>query len=252
MKKGLSLFLVASAVVFTQCKNETYQTQTATETTSAQKEYKYETAPNDPLNARVYTLDNGLKVYLTDYEDAPRVQTFIAVKAGSKNDPSDATGLAHYLEHMVFKGTSKLGTQDWEKEKAELDKIEALYEKHRNTTDPAMRKKIYHQIDSISGVAATYAVANEYDKILGAIGAKGTNAYTSVEQTVYTNDIPSNQLERWVALEAHRFGELVPRLFHTELEAVYEEKNRTLDNDGWKVMETLNAAMFPTHQYGTQ
>ncbi|PVY38090.1 M16 family metallopeptidase [Pontibacter virosus] len=255
MKKGLSLLLVASALTLTQCKNETYQTQSASETaetTSAQKEYKYETVPNDPLNARVYTLDNGLKVYLTDYEDAPRVQTFIAVRAGSKNDPADATGLAHYLEHMVFKGTSQLGTQDWAKEKAELDKIEALYEKHRNTTDPAQRKKIYHQIDSISGVAATYAVANEYDKILGAIGAKGTNAYTSVEQTVYTNDIPSNQLERWVALEAHRFGELVPRLFHTELEAVYEEKNRTLDNDGWKVMETLNAAMFPTHQYGTQ
>lgn len=249
------MLLVASALTLTQCKNETYQTSSATENavaTTAQKEYKYETVPNDPLNARVYTLDNGLKVYLTDYEDAPRVQTFIAVRAGSKNDPADATGLAHYLEHMVFKGTSQLGTQDWAKEKAELDKIEALYEKHRQTTDPAQRKKIYHQIDSISGVAATYAVANEYDKILGAIGAKGTNAYTSVEQTVYTNDVPSNQLERWVALEAHRFGELVPRLFHTELEAVYEEKNRTLDNDGWKVMETLNAAMFPTHQYGTQ
>ncbi|GGG23125.1 peptidase M16 [Pontibacter amylolyticus] len=247
--------MVASALTLTQCKNETYQTSSATENavaTTAQKEYKYETVPNDPLNARVYTLDNGLKVYLTDYEDAPRVQTFIAVRAGSKNDPADATGLAHYLEHMVFKGTSQLGTQDWVKEKAELDKIEALYEQHRKTTDPAQRKKIYHQIDSISGVAATYAVANEYDKILGAIGAKGTNAYTSVEQTVYTNDVPSNQLERWVALEAHRFGELVPRLFHTELEAVYEEKNRTLDNDGWKVMETLNAAMFPTHQYGTQ
>jgi predicted Zn-dependent peptidase len=255
MKKGLSLFLVAFAFTFTQCKNETYQSQSTTDTTAAapaQKEYKYETAPNDPLNARVYTLDNGLKVYLTDYEDAPRIQTFIAVRAGSKNDPADATGLAHYLEHMVFKGTSQLGTQNWEKEKAELDKIEELYEQHRKTTDPALRRKIYHQIDSISGVAATYAVANEYDKILGAIGAKGTNAYTSVEQTVYTNDIPSNQLERWVALEAHRFGELVPRLFHTELEAVYEEKNRTLDNDGWKVMEALNAAMFPTHQYGTQ
>ncbi|MCP2043331.1 pitrilysin family protein [Pontibacter sp. HSC-36F09] len=255
MKKGLSLLLVAAAFTLTQCKNETYQTSSATENavaSTAQKEYKYETVPNDPLNARVYTLENGLKVYLTDYEDAPRVQTFIAVRAGSKNDPADATGLAHYLEHMVFKGTSQLGTQDWAKEKAELDKIEALYEKHRNTTDAAQRKKIYHQIDSISGVAASYAVANEYDKILGAIGAKGTNAYTSVEQTVYTNDVPSNQLDRWAALEAHRFGELVPRLFHTELEAVYEEKNRTLDNDGWKVMETLNAAMFPTHQYGTQ
>ncbi|MCC9167837.1 M16 family metallopeptidase [Pontibacter harenae] len=251
-RRTSSLLLLALGLSFTQCKNETYQSQATTQATATEKEYKYETVPNDPLNARIYTLDNGLKVYLTDYEDAPRVQTYIAVRAGSKNDPADATGLAHYLEHMVFKGTTELGTQNWEKEKVELDKIEALYEKHRSTTDPAARKQIYHQIDSISGVAATYAIANEYDKILGGIGAKGTNAYTSVEQTVYTNDIPSNQLERWVELEADRFSEMVPRLFHTELEAVYEEKNRSLDNDGWKVMETLNAALFPTHQYGTQ
>ncbi|MDX5435561.1 MAG: insulinase family protein, partial [Pontibacter sp.] len=85
-----------------------------------------------------------------------------------------------------------------------------------------------------------------------AIGAKGTNAYTWVDQTVYTNDIPSNQLERWIELEADRFGDMVPRIFHTELEAVYEEKNRTLDSDGRKVAEVINTALFPTHQYGTQ
>ncbi|RAU82150.1 M16 family metallopeptidase [Pontibacter arcticus] len=254
-QKGTSLLLLALGLSFTQCKNETYQTQSATDgaaVTATQKEYTYETAPNDPLNARIYTLSNGLKVYLTDYEDAPRVQTFIAVRAGAKNDPADATGLAHYLEHMVFKGTSELGTQNWGKEKVELDKIEALYEKYRATKDETARKKIYAQIDSVSGVAATYAVANEYDKILGAIGAKGTNAYTWVDQTVYVNDIPSNQLERWLELEADRFADMVPRIFHTELEAVYEEKNRTLDNDGWKVQEAISAALFPTHQYGSQ
>lgn len=258
INKGTSLLLLALGLVFTQCKQETYQTQSATDTTAAatmapaQKEYKYETAPGDPLNARVYTLDNGLKVYLTDYEEAPRIQTYVAVRAGSKNDPADATGLAHYLEHLLFKGTTKLGTADWEKEKVEIDKIEALYEKYRKTTDEAQRKQIYHQIDSVSGVAATYAVANEYDKLTTSIGAKGTNAYTWVDQTVYVNDIPSNQLERWVAEEADRFQEMVPRLFHTELEAVYEEKNRSLDSDGRKVNEVINTALFPTHQYGTQ
>ncbi|MBC5993712.1 insulinase family protein [Pontibacter sp. SD6] len=258
MKKGVSLFLIALAFTFTQCKNETYQTQSTAQTTApaatatAEKEYKYETVPNDPLNARIYTLDNGLKVYLSDYEEAPRIQTYIAVRAGSKNDPADATGLAHYLEHMVFKGTSELGTMNWEKEKVELDKIEALYEKYRATKDEAARKKIYAQIDSVSGVAATYAIANEYDKILSAIGAKGTNAYTWVDQTVYVNDIPSNQMERWIELEADRFQDMVPRIFHTELEAVYEEKNRSLDSDGRKVAEVINTALFPTHQYGTQ
>lgn len=258
IKRGPSLLLLALGLTLTQCKNEAYQTQSATDTAPvattapAQKEYKYETAENDPLNARTYTLDNGLKVYLTDYEDAPRIQTYIAVRAGSKNDPADATGLAHYLEHMVFKGTTELGTANWEKEKAELAKIEQLYEEYRKTTDAAARKKIYHQIDSVSGVAATYAIANEYDKATTAIGAKGTNAYTWVDQTVYVNDIPSNQLERWLELEADRFREMVPRLFHTELEAVYEEKNRTLDSDGRKVAEVINTELFPTHQYGTQ
>ncbi|WP_233555507.1 M16 family metallopeptidase [Pontibacter oryzae] len=255
INRGSSLLLLALGLTFTQCKNEAYQSQSATEATAtapAQKEYTYETAPNDPLNARIYTLANGLKVYLSDYEEAPRIQTYIAVRAGSKNDPADATGLAHYLEHMVFKGTTALGTADWQKEQEELAKIEALYEKYRNTTDEAARKKIYAQIDSVSGVAATYAIANEYDKLLTAIGAKGTNAYTWVDQTVYTNDIPSNQLERWLELEADRFQEMVPRLFHTELEAVYEEKNRTLDSDGRKVAEVINTELFPTHQYGTQ
>ncbi|MCJ8165539.1 insulinase family protein [Pontibacter sp. E15-1] len=259
ISRGSSLLLLALGLTFTQCKNEAYQTQSTTDTSAAtattapaEKEYNYETAANDPLNARIYTLDNGLKVYLTDYEDAPRIQTYIAVRAGSKNDPADATGLAHYLEHMVFKGTTQLGTANWEQEKAELDKIEALYEQYRNTSDEAARKKIYHQIDSVSGVAATYAIANEYDKATTAIGAKGTNAYTWVDQTVYVNDIPSNQLERWLELEADRFQEMVPRLFHTELEAVYEEKNRTLDSDGRKVAEVINTELFPTHQYGTQ
>ena len=80
-------------------------------------ENNYESFANDPLNTRIYTLDNGLKVYLSVYKDAPRVQTYIAVRAYSKNDPADATGLAHYLEHMLFKGTDKYGSLDFEKRK---------------------------------------------------------------------------------------------------------------------------------------
>ncbi|MDB5270949.1 MAG: peptidase, partial [Hymenobacter sp.] len=219
----------------------------------APKEYRYESVPGDPLGVRIYKLDNGLTVYLSDYKDAPRIQTYLAVRAGSKNDPATATGLAHYLEHMVFKGTSQLGTQDWAKEKVELDKIEALYEVYRGQrNDAAARKRTYHQIDSISGVAAKYAVPNEYDKVMGAIGAKGSNAHTSNEETVYQEDIPSNQLEKWAAIQAERLREMVPRLFHTELEAVYEEKNRGLDSDFNKEFEALNASLYPTHPYGTQ
>ena len=104
----------------------------------------FEYALNDPFKARIYTLKNGLKVYMTVYKNAPRIQTYIAVKAGSKNDPSTATGLAHYLEHMVFKGTDKFGSKDFVKESAEITKIENLYEVYRGTKDESARKKIYH------------------------------------------------------------------------------------------------------------
>jgi predicted Zn-dependent peptidase len=214
--------------------------------------YTYLTVTNDPLKARIYTLNNGLRVYLSVYKNEPRIQTYIAVRAGSKNDPATAQGLAHYLEHILFKGTSKLGTQNWKAEKPLLDKVEALYQTYRQTTDTVLRKNIYHQIDSVSGLAANYAIANEYDKAMSSIGASGTNAYTWVEQTVYVNEIPSNNLEKWAIIESNRFQEVVPRLFHTELEAVYEEKNRGLDNDGSKTWEALFAGLFPTHTYGSQ
>lgn len=214
--------------------------------------YSYETVEGDPLKARIYTLKNGLKVYLSVYKDEPRIQTYVAIKAGSKSDPADATGLAHYLEHILFKGTSKIGSSDWETESKLLTDIEALYETYRGTKDSVERVAIYHQIDSVSGVAATYAIANEYDKLMSNVGASGTNAYTFFEQTVYINDIPANQLNKWVEIEAERFGEVVPRLFHTELEAVYEEKNRGVDSDRRKVWESLLEGMFQKHQYGTQ
>jgi predicted Zn-dependent peptidase len=212
----------------------------------------FTTVPNDPYNTRIYTLENGLKVYMSINKNAPRIQTYIAVRAGSKNDPKDATGLAHYLEHMLFKGTDVYGSLDFSKEQPMLQMIEDLYEKYRNTKDETQRKKIYRMIDSVSGVAAKYAIANEYDKMMSGIGAKGTNAYTWVEQTVYVNDIPTNQLENWLTIEAERFRNPIMRIFHTELEAVYEEKNISLDSDQDKLWETLFAGLWQKHTYGTQ
>ena len=217
----------------------------------AQK-YEYKTYDNDPLGVREYTLGNGLKVFMSVYKDAPRIQTYIAVRAGSKNDPSETTGLAHYLEHMLFKGSQQLGTTDWAREKVELDKIEQLYEVYRKTTNEAARAAIYHQIDSISYVASTIAIANEYDKSMTAIGSEGTNAFTSNDYTMYVENIPANQLETWAKVEADRFPNLVLRLFHTELEAVYEEKNISLAQDNRRVNEEMMRALFPHHPYGTQ
>ena len=219
---------------------------------SQTKTYTWDSVPGDPLKARIYKLDNGLKVYLTVYKDEPRFQSMIGILAGSKHDPANATGLAHYLEHMLFKGTDLYGTTDYAKEAPLLDTIFRLYDRYGKTTDSLKRSMIYRQIDSVSGIAATYAVPNEFDKIMADMGVSGTNAYTSVEQTVYINNVPSNQVERFIKVEAERFRKPVMRIFHTELEAVYEEKNRALDSDSRKVYEELYLGLFPNHQYGTQ
>ncbi len=249
MKSLLSLVLLSMIVNFELSAQSGYNWVSKK---SPDGKYIYKTIENDPRKVRIYTLKNGLTVMLSPNKNTPRIQTFIATKAGSKNDPSDNTGLAHYLEHMLFKGTDKFGTKDFAKEKVCLDKIDALYEEYNHTTDDAKRVEIYKMIDSVSGEAAKFAIANEYDKMVQNMGAKGTNAFTSVEETVYVNDIPSNRIAQWLSIESERFRNPILRLFHTELEAVYEEKNISLDRDGNKVEDKILAALFNNHPYGTQ
>jgi len=219
---------------------------------AACSKYKYETVAGDPLNTRIYTLDNGLKVYMSVNKEAPRIQTYIAVKVGGKNDPAETTGLAHYFEHLMFKGTQQFGTSDYAAEKPMLDEIENLFEVYRKTADEAERAAIYRRIDSISYEASKIAIPNEYDKLMSAIGANGTNAFTSQDMTVYVEDIPSNQIDNWAKIQADRFKNPVIRGFHTELETIYEEKNMSLTQDSRKVWEAMDAALFPNHPYGTQ
>ena len=214
--------------------------------------YSFETVLNDKNGVRIYTLKNGLKVYLAQNFDAPKIQTYIPVKTGSNNDPSDNTGLAHYLEHMMFKGTSKLGSSNWEKEKPLLDEISDLYEQHKAETDPEKKEIIYKKIDEVSQEASKFAIANEYDKAISSLGANGTNAHTWLDETVYKNNIPNNELEKWLKIEKERFSDLTLRLFHTELEAVYEEFNRAQDNDARLVNYELMDALFPKHPNGQQ
>ena len=214
--------------------------------------YKYETVKGDPLKTKIYTLDNGLKVYMTVNKETPRLQTYIAVRVGSKNDPHETTGLSHYLEHLMFKGTESFGTSDYSVEKPMLDQIRDLFEVYRTKTDPAERLAIYHQIDSVSYEASKIAIPNEYDKLMSVIGAKGTNAFTSNDMTVYQEDIPSNEIDNWAKIQADRFRHPVIRGFHTELETVYEEKNMSLTEDDSKAMEAIDSVLFAHHPYGLQ
>jgi len=234
-------------ILITSCKNQPYQTRTATS-----EGYTYEYVTDDPTQTRIYTLENGLKVYLSRFENAPRIHVFTAVKAGGKNDPKNNTGLAHYLEHMMFKGNQYFGTKDYEAEKPLLDSIEQLFNNYAKLKDPKQRKAIYQNIDNLSNEAALLAIPNEYDKMISMIGGKRLNAYTTEDRTVYTVDIPSNEMERFITLEGLRFKQIVNRLFHTELEAVYEEKNRSLDSDIRKQYWALYQSLFPGHPYGEQ
>ena len=214
--------------------------------------YVYTAITNDENGVRTYLLKNGLTVFLAQNFDSPKIQTYIPVKTGSNNDPSNNTGLSHYLEHMMFKGTSKIATANWEKEKPLLDELEVLFELHKQEENPVEKKEIYKKIDAVSYEASTYAIANEYDKIISSIGATNTNAHTWLDETVYKNNIPSNELERWLKIEKERFSEITLRLFHTELEAVYEEFNRAQDNDSRLTNYVLMEALFPTHPNGQQ
>ena len=237
---NLKVFSVATTIVL------------AILTSGCKQGHKYESVKDDPMQTRIYTLKNGLKVYLSVNKEEPRIQTYVAVRTGSKNDPSETTGLAHYLEHLMFKGTKQFGTTDSEAEAPLLDEIERRYEEYRTLTDEVQRKQKYHEIDSVSQLAAKYFIPNEYDKLMAAIGAQGTNAFTSNDVTCYTEDIPANEVENWARIQADRFQNMVIRGFHTELEAVYEEYNIGLSSDMNKQFEALMAKLFPNHPYGTQ
>ncbi|MCF8448651.1 MAG: insulinase family protein [Taibaiella sp.] len=249
-QNALAMFILMYAIAANGKDNDGITKYKWTSDKAAGYNYRYVT--NDPTKTRFYKLGNGLNVILSPSHKEPRMQVYIAVKAGSKTDPATHTGLAHYLEHMMFKGTSKYGSLNWQKEQPLLSRINYLYEEYNRTKDETARAQIYRRIDSISGEAAKFAIANEYDKMMGAIGVKGTNAFTSFEQTVYTEDVPANSVDKFLKVQAERFRNPVFRIFHTELEAVYEEKNRGLDNDGRKVSELMLAQLFQNHNYGKQ
>jgi zinc protease len=252
MKKSLFLFFSLSILLFVGCKNAPQTESYAVQQQKDVNGYTYETVSNDPTGLRLYTLENGLRVYLSQNNDEPRIQTYVAVHAGSSYDPKASTGLAHYLEHMLFKGTDEIGTSDYEKEKVLVAQIADLYEQHRSEKDTLKKEQIYRKIDSISYIASGYTITSEYDKMVGSLGATGTNAHTSAEETVYHNKIPANELDKFLRLESEKFSQVVLRLFHTELEAVYEEYNRGLDSDPRKVFYALMEGIYPTHPYGQQ
>ncbi|MGM0625096.1 MAG: M16 family metallopeptidase [Bacteroidota bacterium] len=207
---------------------------------------------NAQNKSEVYRLDNGLTVYLNEVPEAPYITGSLAIRCGSKYDPADATGIAHYLEHMLFKGTRQLGTINYQEESIYLDSIEQQYEKLQQYSDVRHRDSIRKIINRLSGEAGRYAIPNEMDKILDHMGARGINAFTGMEQNAYYNHFPENQMEKWLRLYAHRFKHPVFRLFQSELETVFEEKNMYNDQFETVLIEKFFEAFYQKHPYGQQ
>jgi len=205
-----------------------------------------------PLKVTQFQLENGLTVILNEDHSRPEVFGAVVVKAGSKNDPADATGIAHYFEHIMFKGTDKIGTLNYTEEKVFLDSISFMYDSLARTTDEITRTSIQLKINNLSLKASDYAIPNEVDVVLRDIGSTGLNAYTSFEQTVFHNSFPANQIEKWMDIYSERFRNPVFRLFQSELETVYEEKNMYLDNQMMTVFEDLLKTFYKHHPYGQQ
>ncbi|MBR7024074.1 MAG: insulinase family protein [Bacteroidales bacterium] len=207
-------------------------------------------AQQDDLKTKTFHLDNGLKVVMCEDHSQPEIYGAVYVHAGSKNDPVDATGMAHYFEHIMFKGTDRIGTTNWEAEKVFLDSIDLMYDRLHETSDVTERQAIHQKINVLSQKSADYAIPNEVDVILTQMGGKSLNAGTAYDQTMYYNIFPSNQLSKWMDVYVERFRNPVFRLFQSELETVYEEKNMYGDSPITAFQEYLFRETFGEHPYG--
>lgn len=197
-----------------------------------------------------YKLDNGLTVILNQDMEQPTVFGAVVVKTGSKNDPAEATGISHYLEHMMFKGTQELGTTNWESEKPHYEAMIDLFEQLRTTTDEVQKTAIYAKINEEARQSGQFAIPNEFSNLVQAIGGVNLNASTSYDQTQYFCMFPSFELRKWAELYSHLFQHPVFRGFQTEVEAVFEEKNMYADNPASNMNEAVMKEIFGEHPYG--
>lgn len=204
------------------------------------------------LPIQTFHLDNGLKVILCEEHSQPKIYGCVVVHAGSKNENPNATGVAHYFEHIMFKGTDRIGTIDWDKEKPYLDSISQAYDRLQAAKNDQERHDIQLEINRLSIAASQYAIPNEVDAILQNMGCTGLNAGTSYDYTVYYNTLPSNQLLNWMDVYVERFRNPVFRLFQSELETIYEEKNRSDNRLAQKFALNVLTESYGDHPYSRQ
>ena len=209
--------------------------------------YQSQAEDLNALKVKEYRLENGLTVWLNEDHSQPKVFGAVVVKAGAKDCPD--TGIAHYFEHMMFKGTDRIGTLDYEAEKVLLDSIAMKYDELAMTEDTAARARLQKEINELSIRSSEYVIPNEFNRLINRFGGSGLNAATSYDATIYFNTFSPQYMVQWAEINSERLINPVFRLFQSELETVYEEKNMYGDFIGGQVMDTLMARYFGPHPY---
>ena len=209
--------------------------------------YQSQAEDLNALKVKEYRLENGLTVWLNEDHSQPKVFGAVVVKAGTKDCPD--TGIAHYFEHMMFKGTDRIGTLDYESEKVLLDSIAMKYDELAMTEDTAARARLQKEINELSIRSSEYVIPNEFNRLINRFGGSGLNAATSYDATIYFNTFSPQYMVQWAEINSERLINPVFRLFQSELETVYEEKNMYGDFIGGQVMDTLMARYFGPHPY---
>lgn len=209
--------------------------------------YQSQAEDLNALKVKEYRLENGLTVWLNEDHSQPKVFGAVVVKAGAKDCPD--TGIAHYFEHMMFKETDRIGTLDYESEKVLLDSIAMKYDELAMTEDTAARARLQKEINELSIRSSEYVIPNEFNRLINRFGGSGLNAATSYDATIYFNTFSPQYMVQWAEINSERLINPVFRLFQSELETVYEEKNMYGDFIGGQVMDTLMARYFGPHPY---
>ena len=196
-----------------------------------------------------YQLPNGLTVMLWENHDMPDVTGYVAVRAGSVDEPVEYTGLAHYLEHMLFKGTQRIGALDWEKEKPLYEQIIALYDEYATTTDATMRDTLAQRINRLSIEEARLSTTQDFFVLMDGIGAENVNAFTTYDMTCYTSSFPAHQMRKWLTINSDRMLNPVFRTFQAELENVFEEYNMNAAGVQTQQRDLLFETIYKGHPY---
>ncbi|ALC17063.1 putative Zn-dependent peptidase [Desulfuromonas soudanensis] len=215
------------------------------------------TAFAQPLEEKVYehTFANGLRLLVVERHESPTFAAYITFGVGSVNETSETRGVAHLLEHMLFKGTETLGTKDFAREKPLLDAIEEVGEAldaqlRQAPADPQKIAELEKELARLQQEHSRYVVKDEFSRIYSENGGVGYNAYTSKDLTTYLISLPANKLELWASLESDRMKNAVLREFYTERNVIMEERRRSYESEPDGLLyENLLAAAFTVHPY---